>query len=96
MKWIKFCLWVSISLVVYACSFPQSALQATNSSPTNGIAEAKVRIVIEDFGKTLKTVSLQSPIANDEMKDNYSPYVTPELLEKWMNDLSKAPGRIAS
>ncbi len=58
--------------------------------------EAAVRIIVEEFGKALHTVSLQSPNAKEDMKEKYSPFVAPELLEKWTNNMSTAPGRIVS
>ena len=75
MRWLKFFLWVSITLMFNAISFTESTLPTTNSSSTNTNAEAKVRIIVEDLGKTLQTVLHQSPNAIEEMKEKYSPYV---------------------
>lgn len=58
--------------------------------------EGTVRYIVENFGKRLQNVSLQSPNAAQEMKEQYSEFVSPALLETWMNDVSKAPGRIVS
>lgn len=55
-----------------------------------------VRYVVENFGKRLQNVSLQSPDAAQEMQKQYSEFVSAALLETWMNDISKAPGRIVS
>jgi len=52
--------------------------------------------VVENFGKRLQNVSLQSPDAAQEMQKQYSEFVSAALLETWMNDVSKAPGRIVS
>lgn len=51
---------------------------------------------MENFGKRLQNVSLQSPDAAQEMQKQYSEFVSAALLETWMNDISKAPGRIVS
>jgi hypothetical protein len=54
--------------------------------------------LVEEFGGTLKNISLLAP--KDEVikaiEDNYSPYVTEELLRKWINNPRTAPGRISS
>jgi hypothetical protein len=96
MRWIRFCLLILIPLLISACSSAPSALPATNQSETNSDAQAEVKAIVEGFGKSLQTVSLQSPDAGEEMEKNYSPYVTPELLRKWNHNLAIAPGRIVS
>ena len=54
--------------------------------------------LVDEFGRNLQNVTLQAPKeAREElMKENYNKYVTPELLSKWINDSSKALGRIVS
>lgn len=54
--------------------------------------------LVEEFGGTLKNVSLLAPrdVVIKSIKDNYSPYVTEELLHKWINNPRIAPGRISS
>jgi len=95
-KLLNFCLGVFISILLVASCSPQSTRPATITSATNADATTQIKAIVEDFGKQLQTVSLQSPNANEEMHANYTPFIAPELLEKWMNDLSTAPGRIVS
>ena len=54
--------------------------------------------LVDKFGRNLQNVTLQAPkgVREELMKENYSKYVTPELLSKWINDPSKALGRIVS
>ncbi|GFR34677.1 hypothetical protein [Thermobrachium celere] len=54
--------------------------------------------IVEDFGRRLKNVPLLAPkeILIKSIKENYSIYVTDSLLEKWIKDPSKAPGRLTS
>jgi hypothetical protein len=54
--------------------------------------------LVEEFGEALKNVSLLAPkdVVVKAIEDNYSPYVTKELLRKWINDPRNAPGRISS
>ncbi|HWQ29573.1 MAG TPA: hypothetical protein VN549_01180 [Negativicutes bacterium] len=60
--------------------------------------EAAVRNIVEDFGKKLQSVSLLAPqdVLEKSMKENYGEFVTQELIEKWISDPEKAPGRLTS
>lgn len=51
---------------------------------------------MESFGKRLQNVSLLSADAAQEMQEQYAEFVSPTLLETWMSDVSKAPGRMVS
>ncbi|HAX69151.1 MAG TPA: hypothetical protein PK152_04935 [Anaerolineales bacterium] len=55
-----------------------------------------VGYVVENFGKRLQNVWLQSPNAAQDMREQYSEFVSPALLETWVSDVSKSPGRIVS
>lgn len=59
---------------------------------------AAVSKLIEDFGKTLKNVSLLAPgdAAAESIKENYADYVSPALLAQWQSDPANAPGRVTS
>jgi len=61
-------------------------------------AVAKIENVVEGLGSVLQKVSLQGPEeeVKKSMQENYSAYVTPELLEKWIQNPLKAPGRLTS
>lgn len=58
-------------------------------------ASADVSSLVENFGKTLKMVSLTAPeeIAAKSIEENYSEYVTKELLAQWQSNPQNAPGR---
>ena len=58
--------------------------------------EGAVRYVVNSFGKRLQSVSLQSPNAAQAIREQYAEFVSPELLEAWAKDVSKAPGRVVS
>ena len=110
MKHIITILLVTVSLV--ACSIlPTTSMQTTSNTatpsivtrilPTQMIAtnaqeKTEVRDLVENFGKRLQNVSLLAPDAAQEIQEQYSEFVSPTLLEMWMNDVSKAPGRIVS
>ena len=54
--------------------------------------------MVKGFGEKLKMVSLLAPedMVKDSIKEYYGEFVSPELLEKWLNDPAKAPGRTIS
>ncbi|CAB1245352.1 conserved protein of unknown function [Ruminococcaceae bacterium BL-6] len=60
--------------------------------------EPDVISLVEKFGDALKKVSLLAPddVVAKEIKENYSDFVTPELLAKWQSDPQSAPGRMLS
>lgn len=75
---------------------PVAASLTTTSIPTSANQEAEVRKLVENFGKRLQVVSLQSPDAAQQLQKQYSEFVSPALLEMWLNDVSTAPGRMVS
>jgi hypothetical protein len=52
--------------------------------------------VVEAFGKRLQSVSLLSPDVGQEIVREYSEFISPGLLEKWISDPNRAPGRMVS
>jgi len=78
-----------------ADALAQGGLASDSPAGAEGDAGA-VSDVVTNFGQALKSVSLLSPDAADEMAQNYGDFVTPELLEKWQADPDNAPGRLTS
>jgi uncharacterized protein YlzI (FlbEa/FlbD family) len=60
------------------------------------LEETAVRSLVENFGYALKSVSLLSPTASQDIEANYKNYVAPELITQWRADPSKALGRLTS
>ena len=80
---------------------PSTPVSLTTSPPTQASTstvsdEDQIKDLISNFGKRLQNVSLLAPEAPQEIKDQYSKYVSPALLDMWMSDVSKAPGRLVS
>jgi hypothetical protein len=78
---------------------PAPTLTPLLSSTGNTIAageETAVRDLVDNFGKKLRNVSLLAPDAAQELQKQYAEFVSPVLLETWMKDVSKAPGRKVS
>lgn len=49
--------------------------------------EAESRDLVENFVNRLQAVWLQSPNVMQKMKEQYSEFVSPALLETWMGDI---------
>lgn len=58
--------------------------------------ESAVRQLVEQFGKTLQAVNLQSPTATQQIQTSYAPFVDAQLLQQWATNLQTAPGRTVS
>jgi hypothetical protein len=84
----------SATLLPVTRTIPTTTPAQTTAS--NAAEEGEIRDMVDDFGKRLQAVSLQSPDAVQEIQKQYSEFVSPALLEIWMSDVSKAPGRIVS
>jgi hypothetical protein len=82
--------------IVPTVTLTTMALTPTQKTPKDAAEEAEVRELVETFGKTLQTFSLQAPDAAQEIEKRYSEFVSPALLEMWTSDVSKAPGRFVS
>lgn len=86
----------SHTAIISTATLITPALAPTQMADNDVAEEAEVRGLVEDFGKTLQTVSLLSPDAEKEMEKRYTEFVSRPLLEKWISDASKAPGRTVS
>lgn len=72
------------------------AVTPTQAISDNAAEEVEIRDLVENFGKRLQSVSLLSSDAAQEIQKQYSEFVSPTLLEIWMSDVSRAPGRTVS
>jgi hypothetical protein len=70
-----------------------------------GSTEVQVRALVESFGSQLQVVSLLAPDAASQLERQYSDFVGPELVQKWMANLATPlnpdllqdlPGRLTS
>lgn len=103
-------IWSSIAtiLVLFALLLPACGGQGADGDAVGNESgqgardpaadEATVRSVVEAFGRQLQKVPLLAPedILRETMKEQYSDYVTPELLAAWQADPANAPGRAVS
>lgn len=60
--------------------------------------ESAARTAVTDFGEALSRVSLLVPdsMIAQQVRQEYAPFVTRELLERWTMDPASAPGRNVS
>ncbi|MEQ8196610.1 MAG: hypothetical protein ABRQ27_01135 [Clostridiaceae bacterium] len=83
---------------------PNNDSQQTNNSGTEGTEQSDesdkstVKSLVESFGKKLQMVSLLAPAdtVSKSLEENYGDFVSADLLGKWKNDPSNAPGRMLS
>lgn len=87
---------IILSVSMLACN--KTSAGEINDDKTNTIDEKGIKEIVEAFGKKLQNVSLLSPkdVLEKSMKENYSEYVTQELIAKWISDPSNSPGRQTS
>ncbi|MEA4847093.1 MAG: hypothetical protein VB106_07665 [Clostridiaceae bacterium] len=92
-----FVLLLSISLM--GCMVGKSPAQQEDPAQQTGETdEEAVTNTVESFGKKLQEVSLLAPKETLEksMNENYSEFVTSELISKWISDPLNAAGRLTS
>ena len=75
---------------------PPETSRVTQTSIGDEVEEAKIRELVENFGKKLQNVSLLAPDAGQQVQEQYAEFVSPALTETWMNDIPAAPGRMVS
>lgn len=96
MRMLKAFLIGTIILFFSSCSIGQAPKFLSNITSPSSQDENKVRTVVKNFGTKLQKVSLLSPVVKKEMKENYSRFVTQDLLDEWMSIPQEAPGRQVS
>jgi hypothetical protein len=94
MKHLLFVITLSALVSLTACT--TLPVISTPTAVSNPSEEIEIRDLVESFGKRLQAVSLLAPNVAQEVQNQYSEFVSPSLLEMWMSDISKAPGRIVS
>lgn len=87
---------LAIVVIVAGCG----GNEASAGGERGGVAcdAAAARAVVERFGERLRRVSLLAPdaVRTREIREAYADLVTPVLLEAWLADPSRAPGRETS
>lgn len=90
---------------LFRYGLPGPAAPGVGEQPNGGSEESSVdeeravRGVVERFGARLQSVPLSVPDENviaKQIRKEYGPFVTPELLESWTTNPRNAPGRAVS
>jgi len=70
----------------------------SNLNKKNQAEAVEVKSAVEGFGNVLKNVPLlaSKEIVDQSIRDSYGAFVSPDLLSLWIDDPSKAPGRLTS
>ena len=89
---------IFIVSIAPACSKTPSETPEVEKSEGAVVDTDKVKTLVESFGNQLEKVSLQSPkdILERDMKKYYGPFLHEELITEWLEDPSKAIGRLTS
>lgn len=90
-----------LSISIVGCSVAQlkPGGETQKQAPeTANNDEATVSSIVENFGKKLQLVSLLGPedVLEKSMQENYGEFVSPALIEQWLEDPINAPGRLTS
>ncbi len=100
-KTLALVLALSLSVFLAGCTTAQLGLGAEAQKQVqesqNQDAEA-VKNLVEEFGRKLQLVSLLAPedVLKGSMEESYAEFVSPSLLEQWLQDPINAPGRLTS
>ncbi|MDR0381332.1 MAG: M56 family metallopeptidase [Oscillospiraceae bacterium] len=77
---------------------PDEQAAAAEDRPSGDAVRDDILALVEAFGGQLQNVRLLAPEAEVKtgIREAYSRFVSPELLQKWMDDPENAPGRALS
>jgi hypothetical protein len=84
------------AVVFSACAAPAPVPVSTATATAAVDEDAQVGDLVETFGRRLQAVTLLAPDAAEQIQTQYAGLVSPALLKIWMEDTSKAPGRMVS
>jgi bla regulator protein BlaR1 len=58
--------------------------------------EAAVRLIVEGFGQRMQNVELLSGEVQSQIRNQYGPFASDDMIEEWLEEPSRAPGREVS
>ena len=68
----------------------------TSASVGGDDEEAAVRLIVEGFGQRMQNVELLSGEVQSQIRDQYGPFASEDMIEEWLDEPSRAPGREVS
>lgn len=88
---------VLVSVGIYNLTLNKRATEEAQNENTQEITDkSSVNDLVENFGEELKNLSLLAPTVSEDIRELYTDYVTPDLLNHWVNNPEEAPGRTTS
>lgn len=66
---------------------------ASSDAASGEDEEAAVRLVVEGFGQRLQNVDLLSGEVQSQIRDQYGSFASEDMIEEWLEEPSRAPGR---
>lgn len=90
--------WVGMVVIVVVLVAVLSLLANPVTDQDEMGDEQDIIALVEHFGSKLRTVSLTNPPSQivSSIQENYSDFVSPELMAFWVGNLEHAPGRLTS
>lgn len=94
----KFFFIIIIVLILLYAFFRISSVDKVFNDNDDASEKESIEKLVDSFGSNLKNVSLLAPRENliNSIEENYSEFVSDELLQQWKNDPRSAPGRVSS
>ena len=68
----------------------------TSSDAGGDDEEAAVRLIVEGFGQRMQNVELLSGEVQSQIRNQYGPFASNDMIEQWLEEPSRAPGREVS
>lgn len=93
-----FILALSLALSLAGCTNSANITTPPETGNDDESNETAVLELVTEFGKRLRMVSLLAPedVLRDSLEENYGDMVSPDLIEKWTQEPTAAPGRLVS
>ncbi len=89
---------IIVAVIVVGLVITGITLVNKKSTAITDDEKSQITTLVEDFGKKLTSVDILSPeeVIAESIQQNYSPYLTANLLSKWVFDPYQAMGRFVS
>jgi len=84
---------VILIILIAAAIVAGTAFQHQRQKAQDIVDATSVRAVVAQFGAHMQKVSLFAPDAPAQIADEYAPYASSSLIQKWQANRSFAPGR---
>jgi hypothetical protein len=96
---------IMLCITLFGCKVKDNEVQQSHeiqlddkSQSTDKSDRETIEKLIKDFGSKIQTIPLLAPqdVLKKSIKETYSSFISPTLLEEWLSDPKKVPGRLTS